>query len=86
MKIIIFICLLFNLSFANENSELLRELKTLIEQNGQKIEQISQKIEQNSANIKTIQSQVSFIQTLLGIVLGGIIASPFFVIYLQRQK
>ncbi|MEA1955651.1 MAG: hypothetical protein U9N02_04055 [Campylobacterota bacterium] len=100
MKFIIYICLLFNLSFANENSELLRELKILIEQNGkkieqngqkieqngQKIEQNGQKIEQNSADIKTMQSQVSFIQTLLSIVLGGVIASPFFVIYLQRQN
>jgi hypothetical protein len=91
-KILLTITIALSFIHANISEELLKDIKLLIEQNGQKIEQNAQlikqngqKIEQNSSDIKTIQSQISFIQVLLSIVLGGVIAAPFFVIYLQRK-
>ena len=98
-KILLTITIALSFIHANISEELLKDIKLLIEQNGQKIEQNGQKIEQNaqlikqngqkieqnSSDIKTIQSQISFIQVLLSIVLGGVIAAPFFVIYLQRK-
>ncbi len=92
IKTLLVITIFFSPIYASSQEELLQGIKKLIEQNGEKIEQNGKKIEQNgkkieqnSADIKTMQSQVSFIQTLLSIVLAGVIASPFFVIYLQRS-
>jgi len=84
-KIVLIITVLFTFSFGNVQDELLKDIKVLIEQNGKKIEQNGKKIDQNSADIKTMQAQVSYAQTLLSIVLGGVIAIPFFTIYLQRK-
>ena len=92
LKIVLLVSVLFSFSFANVQEELLRDIKILIEQNGKKIEQNGKRIEQNgkrieqnSADIKTMQAQVSYTQTLLSIVLAGVIAAPFFTIYLQRK-
>ena len=85
LKIVLLVSVLFSFSFANAQEELLKDIKILIEQNGKKIEQNGKRIEQNSADIKTMQAQVSYTQTLLSIVLAGVIAAPFFTIYLQRK-
>jgi beta-lactamase regulating signal transducer with metallopeptidase domain len=92
LKVLLLSISLFSFTFATVQEDLLQDIKLLIEQNGKKIEQNGKKIEQNgkrieqnAANIKTMQAQVSYVQTLLSIVLGGVIAIPFFTIYLQRK-
>ena len=92
LKALFIITIFFNYISADTQEELLVSIKLLIEQNGKKIEQNGQKIEQNgeqikqnSAYIKTMQSQISFTQTLLTVILGGVIASPLVIIYFQRK-
>ncbi|MBL0708322.1 MAG: hypothetical protein JJW00_04675 [Sulfurimonas sp.] len=68
-----------------QNGQKIEQNGMKIEQNGQKIEQNGQKIANNSADIKTMQKQVSYVQTLLSIVIAGVISIPFFTIYLQRR-
>ena len=48
-------------------------------------EQNGEQIKQNLAYIKTMQSQISFTQTLLTVILGGVIVSPLVIMYFQRK-
>ena len=97
MKLFIIICLLFSFSFANENTELLRELKNLVEQNGKKIEQNGIKIEQNAekidqnakkieqvdAKIDYMDKRLDFMQNIFYIILAGVFGVP---LYMNREN
>jgi len=97
MKLFIIICLLFSFSFANENTELLRELKNLVEQNGKKIEQNGIKIEQNAekidqnakkieqvdAKIDYMDKRFDFMQNIFYIILAGVFGVP---LYMNREN
>ena len=78
LKALFIITIFFSYANANTQEELLVSIKLLIEQNGEQIKQ-------NSAYIKTMQSQISFMQTLLTIILGGVIVSPLVIMYFQRK-
>ena len=90
MKIFIFMCLLFSFSFASENSELLRELKNLVEQNGKKIEQNARKIEQVDAKINLVDKRIEqvnerldFMHNIFYIILAGVFGVP---LYMNREN
>ena len=90
MKLFIIICLLFSFSFANENMELLRELKNLVEQNGKKIEQNGIKIEQNAEKIEQVDAKIDymdkrldFMQNIFYIILAGVFGIP---LYMNREN
>ena len=92
LKVLFIIIILLNYVSADTQEELLVSIKLLIEQNGeqikqngQKIEQTGEQIKQNLAYIKTMQSQISFMQTLLTVILGGVIVSPLVIMYFQRK-
>lgn len=78
LKALFIITIFFSYASADTQEELLVSIKLLIEQNGEQIKQ-------NSAYIQTMQSQISFIQTLLTVILGGVMLSSFVIMYFQRK-
>ena len=73
-----------------EDSILLKEIKVLIQQNGEKIEQNGKKIEQNSKKIDLVDSRINnvekrldFMQNIIYIILAAVFGLP---LYLDARK
>ena len=92
LTIIVYI-IFFSMSSLSANADtnsMLKELKTLIEQNGEKIEQNGEKIEQNgkkieqnSIIIEQIGKRLDFMQNLIYIILAAVIGLP---LYLDAKR
>ena len=92
-KILIMLFLLIQaVGFAStvEDSILLKEIKVLIQQNGEKIEQNGKKIEQNSKKIDLVDSRINnvekrldFMQNIIYIILAAVFGLP---LYLDARK
>ena len=73
-----------------EDNILLKEIKVLIQQNGEKIEQNGKKIEQNEKKIDLVDSRINnvekrldFMQNIIYIILAAVFGLP---LYLDARK